>query len=670
MPNEWVPTIDTTNNQFVYTYTADEAKPSPTGYNLILSTQNTFIDKNIKIKTIIPVGGLSAGNTTVSASSNVTLLGSSQNSAPTGAYISVTGQGEISVGTAGWIAANTSENSTSTTLYYPLQSAQFNWGTGTDANKVYCFTAGYTPQNNSSAILTMNTTSVTQTNVTTVSGTTATGATATWGTGYITSGSIDPATFKNTATNGVSYVDISETTAAPVLISDDWLYIDRGYVDNIKIKLAKLIPDSAVKPAGASSYAEGLLSGYALYDENGILVTGTLGTITLPDDSAASATTNYTSAGTLYATTADQYLNIPAGFNAVNSYYKFNKLTSTNYSSGNIKYNVTIKVNNGSSDVYSVTGTFTEASTATSTNGAASANQILKNYGAWVDGSEITGTIESRSWPTTTASSATSGYSGTTFNTSASNRYINLSSGYYSANKYYLIRAVTTSNIDAANIKYGVTIKVGDSADDDRIATATGTFTQTPAGKSALVAEALREGYSGFINGNQVDGNMPDATITPTINLPTTSGKTLTSYITTSGASSSSYDVSIIPQYTNTVGYSDAHTSAQSGTTVYYKLIAPTFESAGGTISLVADTTATTTKHSIYTSSSISYITITDTEPDYSSGKVYIKISSTGQIKTTSSGAGALKANTTIATTGNKTRYVGLNLYQGDYTTV
>ena len=286
MPNEWVSTIDTTNNQFVYTYTADEAKPSPTGYNLILSTENKFVDKNIKIKTIIPAGSLSGGNTTVSASSNVTLLGSVQNSAPTGNYISVTGQGTVSASTAGWIAANASGQSTSKTVYYPLQSAQFDWGTGANANKVYCTTAGYVSANNSTAIIEMNTTSVVQTNVTTISGTTATGATATWGTGYITSGSIAAATFTNEPAQGktaASYVDISDTTAAPVLISQDFLYINRGYVDNIKISLAKLIPDSATKPTGASSYAEGLLSGYALYDGAGNLVTGNIPTKTSSD---------------------------------------------------------------------------------------------------------------------------------------------------------------------------------------------------------------------------------------------------------------------------------------------------------------------------------------------------------------------------------------------------
>lgn len=283
---------------------------------------------------------------------------------------------------------------------------------------------------------------------------------------------------------------------------------------------------------------------------------------------------------------------------------------------------------------------------------ALASGHILQGHSAYdLNGNLVTGSISLKA--------AATYYPSTSDQTIAAGQYLD---------GVQTIKAVTTSGLTAANIVYNKTVEVGDSADSDRIISVTGTFSATPTGKNPLVAAALRSGYSGFINGTQVDGTMPNATITPAINLPTTSGKTLTSYITTTGASSSSYDVSIVPQYTNTVGYSDAHSSAQSGNTIYYKLISPTFESAGGTISLVVDTTNTTTKHSIYTSNSISYITITDSEPDYSQNKVYIKISSTGQIKTTSNGAGAIKANTTINTTGNKTSYLGLVLYKGAYT--
>ena len=69
------------------------------------------------------------------------------------------------------------------------------------------------------------------------------------------------------------------------------------------------------------------------------------------------------------------------------------------------------------------------------------------------------------------------------------------------------------ADLTAGNIKNGVSI-FGVS----------GTFTATPSGKTALAATALRSGYAGFINGNQVNGSMPDATFASTA----TSGKTYT----------------------------------------------------------------------------------------------------------------------------------------------
>ena len=61
----------------------------------------------------------------------------------------------------------------------------------------------------------------------------------------------------------------------------------------------------------------------------------------------------------------------------------------------------------------------------------------------------------------------------TTYNTSSSNQTI--SSGTYLTGTQ-TIRAVTYSGLSAGNIASGVTVKIGDSADDDRIASVTGTL--------------------------------------------------------------------------------------------------------------------------------------------------------------------------------------------------
>jgi len=72
----------------------------------------------------------------------------------------------------------------------------------------------------------------------------------------------------------VSYVDISSTTAAPILISNDYLYINKGYTDNLKISLARLVPDAASADLADSH----ILNGYSAYNNNGQLIAGNIQT--------------------------------------------------------------------------------------------------------------------------------------------------------------------------------------------------------------------------------------------------------------------------------------------------------------------------------------------------------------------------------------------------------
>ena len=350
-------------------------------------------------------------------------------------------------------------------------------------------------------------------------------ADASWGTGYITNGTLAAATFANEGTSGVTYIDLSDGVDSssndiiPEIPSGGYLYINKGYVDNFKISLARLIPDATAANNLAGSY---ILSGHSAYDNAGNLVVGTI--------------TNK-AAATYYPSTSDQTV---------------------------------------------------------------AADQYLSGVQTF--------------------------------------------------------KAVTTSNISAANVKYGVVVEVGDSADSDRIMSVTGTFTTTPAGKTALTAAALRSGYSGFINGAQVDGSMPDTTVTTAI-----SNTNLSTYFDAGTASSNS--ISITPTYTNaTAGYLDAHASAQSGTTQYYTIKTATFTGDGGNVTLVADTTS----NSIYQSASnTGNVSIESSAPATSSGYMYIKVTGSGTAK--ASAAGWVAANGATAT-GSTTKYVKILAYDGTYT--
>ena len=208
---------------------------------------------------------------------------------------------------------------------------------------------------------------------TSVSGSTATRGEAEWDAGYIDAGSISAATFANTASAGVEYVDISATTDAPVLVSDSYLFINKGYTDNLKISLAKLVPDGA----SADLASDMILSGYSAYDNDGKLVAGSI-------QSLAATTYDVSSSDQVIA--AGKYL---AGAQTIRG------VQVSGISAANIKTGETVKVGDSADDdrITSVTGTFTSAATVSAGQTAAAAGQMLTGYSAWVDGAEVQGSM-------------------------------------------------------------------------------------------------------------------------------------------------------------------------------------------------------------------------------------------------------------------------------------
>jgi hypothetical protein len=168
---------------------------------------------------------------------------------------------------------------------------------------------------------------------TTISGTTATRAKATWNRGWIQAGELAAATFANSATSGKTYVDISNTTAAPILVSGNYLYINEGYTDNLKISLAKLVPDGA----SVDLAEDKMLSGYSAYNNNGQLITGSIPTKTNSDLTVNGAT-----------------VNVPAGYYATNVSKTISSGSAT--ISGSITTTPTISVSNSGLITASVNG--------------------------------------------------------------------------------------------------------------------------------------------------------------------------------------------------------------------------------------------------------------------------------------------------------------------------
>lgn len=233
---------------------------------------------------------------------------------------------------------------------------------------------------------------------------------------------------------------------------------------------------------------------------------------------------------------------------------------------------------------------------------AVTAGAMLSGYQGWVNGSKVSGTISSKA--------------AATYNTSASNQTI--SAGQYLSGAQ-TIRAVTTSNITAANIKDGTTVTVGDAGSSTRIANVTGTFTDAStvsSGQTAATAAKILSGYSAWVDGAEVKG-----TYAPSGN------KALGTY-TTNGAKSADCSGYATVSWTNSV-------SASLSQTTLWTNSSPTNEFAEQDVSLSQGLSnfsyiKITSRAANNDSTSMSAIfTVADLQASTSSSKVCALISGT-----------------------------------------
>lgn len=239
------------------------------------------------------------GNIATKTSANLTVSGATV-TAPAG-YYSVSASATVANGSAKTPATSITANptisvNTNGTITATVSATQQITPTVTEGYVVSGVAGTATVSGTKSTTLAAATATE---GVTTVSGTTATrGTYHVSEQGWTGSAGIDlsAATFKNTATSGTTYVDISNTTEAPVLVSGGFLYINKGYVDDLKISLAKLVPDGA--SAGLASNK--ILSGYSAYDNNGTLIAGSI---------SSKAAQTYTPTTSNQTIAAGQYLS-------------------------------------------------------------------------------------------------------------------------------------------------------------------------------------------------------------------------------------------------------------------------------------------------------------------------------------------------------------------------
>ena len=99
---------------------------------------------------------------------------------------------------------------------------------------------------------------------------------------------IDAATLANTGVADKVYIE--ET--GPVLVSGDYLYINKGYIGDTKIPLADLVPNEANVAAGIDGNSHLIYKTVSVYDKEGALVAGTMSVAVFVDITANDATAN------------------------------------------------------------------------------------------------------------------------------------------------------------------------------------------------------------------------------------------------------------------------------------------------------------------------------------------------------------------------------------------
>ena len=170
--------------------------------------------------------------------------------------------------------------------------------------------------------------------------------------------------------------------------------------------------------------------------------------ITLPTSAAASATSGYTSKATISRSTSDQYINIPTGYNSAGAYYKIDAVA------------------NGSATApATISGTAASVSTGTNTLTLTKTISVTPTVTAGYISSGTAGNSSVSLTASITTKAAATFHPSTTAQSIAASTYLTGAQ---------TIAAVTTTNLSASNILNGVTIKVGDSSDDDCVASVTG----------------------------------------------------------------------------------------------------------------------------------------------------------------------------------------------------
>ena len=229
----------------------------------------------------------------------------------------------------------------------------------------------------------------------------------------------------------------------------------------------------------------------------GWIESGTQGSVTVSGTTSTQLTTK--GGATYYPSTTDQSI---ASGRWLTGTQTFKAVAIANVTAANIKSGVvaTVGDSTSASRVLSITGTFTDANTVSTSQTAATSAQIISGYSAWVNGAEVKGNIASRGAGNIDVSTATATWS----------------AGYYPAGSKAIKQGAV--NTPATTIA---------KAPDITIATATGVITAKYSSSASVTPNVSTAGWisSGTAGTITTTGNQTLTLAQPSISV---SGRTIT----------------------------------------------------------------------------------------------------------------------------------------------
>lgn len=626
-----------------------------TGTVLTISTKDTYVDKDIKMTLGVRSGSISTAATGSSTINTATFNYNSDNGNfdITGSE-SLTGTSTVTVGTAGWIGTGTTGTLTGTATLaasVPMINIKANMSgtakvtpdlqkiTGTNAGNAL---SGTITKTKPSSGYYVSVQSIAASNTITASpsveangyGTTehsikqnstlsvGANASAAW---YlpITPGSISLSAPGTASITGLTYTynnGVFNVTGNGSLSGTVTATVTEGYIkDNVtgNISGTASLSGVTIPKVGVTATLSGATSARKP-------------SLSRTDTSATGATNVGSDDATTSAPDSGYFISVKSNANTA-SITAIPSVSTTGYgtpTSGQYTVDATgsATVGAAASDVYYIPiteGSATTPTTTITTNPTVTINSSTGLITATYNGSKsITPTVSEGWVKNGTAGTVSTTGTGTlqlttkgatTYNVSTSDQTI--AAGTYLTG-VQTFRKVTTLNIDAANIKSGINVRVGDSGSATRIKNVTGTFTAASTvstGQTAAGAGQILTGYSAWVDATEVKGTIPIKTSSNVtvdssgnnITIPAgyygtdvevslSAGSVTPSYYNynldtyfNSGTAADS-TMSITPNYTSTAGYIGTNEEPISGTPIYYKIKTTTRTAGAGSVTLTA----------------------------------------------------------------------------------